>query len=541
MAIPFVNTELTHLTTLKMNDLAFIALKGCTAPKEYKLKSERSLAANVFSLFDYKKNDIKLSRFVVFTTDKITEVDALSPIVMQVTPRVFIADMTLMLSHLQKKSQTTGQPISSLVQGVLSTNIQAPLSVSCQHPMQGLVFFYHFQSLGIKGHFDSQTLFANKTYNNIPFTAWLTAAQNIENLCDQNNLYKQERKSFQQQLAKFRRFLDRLQLRSFGELKEVQFYEIQRRYRAFFGLLWKWTFQSGHPIAPSTQTDLFEHEQKSQPFDFPWLPWRPVKPTQLDFSLENALSTWQQIEPELEKNLFYLSKNSFLQNPRRILQLRWTLTLYDLSTHPITIGFKAPISMEKEKQTNFNTIKKQFSYGFDTFHSSLQEKAKELDFVNENLVISWRIEVTKTLIPSPVTLDLIFSTSETRKRWDAITEFNNKIKDSIKVYRSLPHHIFGQDFLEIDGVEADCDTVAINNHSTEHQLNPIYIYPQPIAIQASSIQWQKFLERSSHDWWQNTDSASSFRDYYICENKKGELIWAFRTDQDQWFQHGLFS
>jgi len=68
-------------------------------------------------------------------------------------------------------------------------------------------------------------------------------------------------------------------------------------------------------------------------------------------------------------------------------------------------------------------------------------------------------------------------------------------------------------------------------------FRPSLLLPQPIPL-TENVALKHGPERLSTGWW---DNQVMIRDYYIAHSKTGRWLWIFKTPEQQWFLHGLFS
>lgn len=495
----------------------------------------------VISLFDYGKKQDDFSRFVVFKTYCEESLFALSPDIMKISTHIYVADMTSMESYFRGASFRAKMSVQEFIEMVLAKDIHSFLSVSCEHPFQGLVLINHLLEKDVEGHFLSDSLFLKKLYPNISFKIWISTAKKLESIYSKNKILVSQRKDFHTNMKRFEKFLSHLKISNFGELKKVEFFEIQRRYKSFIGLLWKWSF----PVKDKNQKEeinLFNYSTYEYFKGFQWISYRFFENPVFHHFLDFPVSTWSLIEPHLKESLLKLSQDEEVKAPRRIMELVWTITLYDSSTYSLNIPFKYPLCVEEDANKEFKITLNQFLFAFEKFESLLKQKNEDLEFINVNLILGWSVEVTKTINPSRKTANLFDTLNRKNEEQEKIIDLERKISGEIKVYKSKPNHLYGLDFFE--------DNVALVNEEKKDtasslmdskSFKPFFIYSEPIVLNESEILYSRFLERSSTNWWVSRDIEDSFRDYYICETRDNNLIWAFKNYQEKWFKHGLFS
>jgi len=73
--------------------------------------------------------------------------------------------------------------------------------------------------------------------------------------------------------------------------------------------------------------------------------------------------------------------------------------------------------------------------------------------------------------------------------------------------------------------------------SQEAPHRPAFLLAQPAPLQ-QPVQLLPGLERIQSQWWQGLSSA---RDYMTAQSQDGRWLWVYRTEQQQWFIHGVFA
>ncbi|SEG40037.1 Y-family DNA polymerase [Vibrio hangzhouensis] len=69
------------------------------------------------------------------------------------------------------------------------------------------------------------------------------------------------------------------------------------------------------------------------------------------------------------------------------------------------------------------------------------------------------------------------------------------------------------------------------------KLRPTLLYPTPHPLE-QKVRVILGPERIVSGWW---DGHPVKRDYYVARTPQGQWLWIFRTEEKQWFVHGLFS
>lgn len=85
---------------------------------------------------------------------------------------------------------------------------------------------------------------------------------------------------------------------------------------------------------------------------------------------------------------------------------------------------------------------------------------------------------------------------------------------------------------------ADNSTLSTSIQSqgpTAHRPAFLFATPEPLQQQVRLLPG---LERIQSQWWQGHNEA---RDYLTAQSADGRWLWVYRTDQQQWFVHGVFA
>lgn len=494
----------------------------------------RCCVAKLLSLFNYnQKNSEELLPYVVFQSHQLEGLESLSPDMMKITDSVYVADLHIVKSYWQKMASSKSTDPTDLVSGVIKKFLpQCRLAVFCEHPFQGLVFFNHLKIQDGQGFFKSTSLFSKKVYQNMGWHPWFLSARQVHDCFEKNSCLKKERQNFQSQLQRFARFTERVDLQEFSSLEQAHFFEIQRRFKSFTGLLWKWTFPQGESDETPTLFN-FEHYQKLD--GFPWIPFINLEKTEVENWLEYPLSEWGPIAEVLFHDLEKLSQKRDLKAPFKILELRWTLTLFDMTPVEQRICFKYPLCLEQEREDDFAILVKQLSLAFDQFQAQLSEQARDMEVVNCPLVVGWTLSVEKKVVITAKSQYLDPEEQSFFLRKEELQQLSDKVKTSLQSYQIEESFIPGLDFSLKEMGESvpgpkDLELLDLPR--------PFYIFPKEKELEVTMIKNSQFLDRTASDWWNRQDSKDSYRDCFLCELHDRQFIFAYRDYRGRWFHYG---
>ena len=142
--------------------------------------------AELISLFHYNQRNEDFLPYVIFQTYHPDSLQCLSPDIMKLTDSIYVADLGIVKTYWQKVAHKRSLNISDLFEEIITKNLpDCTLSLFCDHPFQGLVFFNHLKVLNSRGSFRTDSLFAQKVYQNMGWYPWFLSARQIYDCLDQ--------------------------------------------------------------------------------------------------------------------------------------------------------------------------------------------------------------------------------------------------------------------------------------------------------------------------------------------------------------------
>lgn len=493
--------------------------------------------AEVISLFRYDSDPPQPYSYVIFATTHAQAVFHISPDIMQLQDHLFVADLTIVQSYWQKMASMQATPVIDCIEATLKQSApDLEISIACHHPFQGLVFYNHLQTIQANGCYRVDALFSQKIYRNMGWFPWMLAARQLEECFAKAGILQKERKAFNTKIKRLENFVSRMDLKEFHELKEAHFFEIQRRFSGFIGMLWKWTFPQAEKA--EEEPTLFNHHHYQRLKGFPWIPFFWDELPGRKNTLEYPIALWEHVEPVLLEDLNQLDHKILQNGHARVVEFSWTITLFDMDFCELKIPFRYPVVYHEEKKLEFPAVLKQFRFAFESLSKIWKDKAKESDFSNCQYVIAWTVAISKVIHVDQKSLLLFEDAHAQAMDLEEIKNLDNKLRSSIQVFRTHETFIGGYDFSQvaIDSKVSETETLGVQELT---KLQPFYISAKKEEIAPETIKFKKFLERSSSDWWLGVDENDSLRDYYICQLVNREVVFAFKDYKGNWFKYGV--
>lgn len=483
--------------------------------------------AKILSFFQNAED--KIPHFILVRAQECPELYRLTPRVMNLKEDLYLLDLNSSQKYWQQIAIQKKVDLSELIEEVLRETYGGEnLIVICEHPFQGLLLFQYFDQKKTTGIFYSETKISKNLYRALSWSHWANCAHLINQAFEKQNLLTKERKSAYSEIARLEKLMTSLGISSIGGMEQVDFEDLQRRFSVFIGHLWRWSFPD--KFKSNEDAPLLNFALDVAILDFPWVQFKINENPKVKTHLEFPLTDWNHVKPELEDSLIKISRQKELRSPYRVMEFIWILTLYDLEVCKLPIHFKFPLDMEKEKENDFSTLLIQFEFAFQELNEKLKEKYEETDHVNCAYIIGWELEASQIIYPTSSNNDLFDDWQNGQVKF---RDFQNKLKNPLQRFEVLNIHIPSLNFQLYQNEQEQ-------NLSTILRVQPFHLLATPKEISLDSIEFKRFIERTSSNWWQEGDEQSSYRDYYMCE-REGQIIYAYRDYQGKWYQHGIFS
>lgn len=491
----------------------------------------------VVSIFNREQSeDVSVYDYIVFKGNPLNTCFFLSPDVMQLGEFTFVIAINSTVKYWASQSDLVGVDTIVLMEKELELNLGEYSACFCHHPFQGLLFLNFLLFRDIRGLHTFNSRFSKTNYKRLEWKIWLFSCRQIYSCFDENNLMIKERKNFPSNLSKFERFTSRIGLDSTKSLKDVDADDMGRRFGVFVKSLWRWTNGAyDNDEAENGYQDIFTSTLMPSLDGFPWVAHKDPVHIEITNSLEYPISSWGQIEPFLGED-FQKIRNKVSQfSGLRIIQLKWLVMTYDGETVETSIDFKVPVCLVQQSETDFRAILLQFEYAFNDFQKELKDKVEDTDLPNCQVVLGWKIEISRKLEVSPENFQLMGA--DTLKFKSDIEELQNKLKADVKSFRTGRHSVPCLDHFQGDGAIGSSEAPLYQRIF----VKPMFVYPEPIVIEEDSVLEKEFLERTSSDWWESFDPHDTYRDYFICRLIDDRYYWVFKNARGNWYKHGIYS
>lgn len=394
--------------------------------------------------------------------------------------------------------------------------------IQCSHPWQGLFLLEHLPDQSAL--YDFKSSFCQNRAKEIPWEHWLKESETLL-LYLESHLKASRLQRFQSKKAQLLRAMDRLGLESVYDIKEADSSSMQKRFGFWVSKLWEWTFPEKEEELPLFQSfkDLNE---------FVWVPEKPrtfpIRHRALDYSVEQ----WDSLSPFLQEDFDYLKRKFFSQKKQSICEIEWTLELYNGTSIPLKVSFRNPYAIFSDAP-DFAIALAQSKYQFDAWQVDIKEEKSYSDYPEAYKVVSWKLEVTKSLFCELKEQNLSSHTES--MNYFKILDLENKLPKPVKQYRSKKSFL-----LTAHGTKAlEEDRLATEDlWKYAGSLRPLFKYKESKKINRLGTK-SYFLERNTRDWWTDKHPHHYNQDFFkLYQNRKWK--WISKSSTGEIFELGQF-
>ncbi len=458
--------------------------------------------------------------------------EALSTRMMRWKDDIWLVDLAATRSYWEAAARRRGLPLGdlwrSLVMGLLGEGGSAALA---RHPFQALLLARHLSTKKLPGFAQASEPLTQVLWKDL---TWATQWQVTEELLPHLTQLKDPRghpATFRQKLGLMQRSMRRLGLKLPWQLEGVDPLQVRRRFGALFGDLWDWCYGEAGPChSQASEASRWE----SRASDFPWSSFRFASDPSVSRALDYGINDWQAIEPWLREDLDKLCDLPQLGAKERIVELSWRLVFDDLSEKVLSVRFRHPHALQKERGTQ-TTALKQCLYAYEAMPRD--------ETIIPPPLVAWQLTVTERMTPTAVGLTLF---GEGDGQDDTLLALENRLK------LALTRHAVCEDWLPEDSQMTASGgdswpslpprTESMPSLGALARARPLFLYeqPQPFDPKAKEL---RFLERTMSKWWRtgHEPGRRTTRDYFRATGAQEKDFWVFRDGQGRWFVHGVFA
>lgn len=347
-----------------------------------------------------------------------------------------------------------------------------------------------------------------------------------------NHIKKSEQAELGRAIGKWERFLERMKISRPFEILSIKQDSLERRFGKWIGRVWDWTFRNFRMgVEVAEQGDLFQTNFGMVEISFPWHGIEQKEQPQVKRFLEFPLLDWDPMVELLKEDMHKLLKENRELKNQRVTKMNWVVTLENLEEHSCSIIFRNPHSLVDDAP-DFETTLFQAYYSYLSMMKKIEEREDSLDFPIKMATMGWRITVTESMRVAHKNEDML-SGSVSSVRLD----MENKLPLSLESFglkpSFFPETSYGHQNEDYLGEKLPWLAGA--------KRKPLFVFRniEPLVLEGNYK--RTFLERVSCLWWQGANPEMGERDYYLIEDEKGIMWWAYQDPMGGWYKHGLFS
>ena len=497
------------------------ASSPCTRNR-FMSKPNSSSNAQVIQLNQLTEADDFPAYVAIYSEQMAANPFALSPTVMQWSDRILLCRVNdceqFWLAQKQKHSFDLEQLFDPILRYHHGDDYVA---VFANHPWQCLVYLafqIHQQARGI---YFLQSLLNRNIYQLLEWEFWFAPQDDLIMHLETSRAKRFNAASFRARQGQLKRFINRIGLAGPFELKQADHQAMTRRFDAWAGKIWRWTF--------ATEPDLQ---------GFPWIALASAQKPTVSRDLEYPLNQWCTIEVLLCEDFERLCEQFKCDQSEHINRILWQITLFNYQKICVELSFRHPYSLHRESPT-FKTALYQAWYVYDDLMQKLQARDKDLDLPESMPFIAWRVEICERIHLPPILWGL-FSDTGTDVQLQDLCELQNKLSVPIETYHCAASFYPEQSFEARSPGKIAEPSFDYHQWSSSSSYRPLFYYESPTEIEAPTVNPEIFLERCASRWWLYEDSEQQNRDYYVLKDTRGRASWVYRSFDGRWFKQGEY-
>jgi hypothetical protein len=455
----------------------------------------------------------------------------ISPHWMKWGERCYLLDLKSVTSYWQQHQEYRNKETKEIFSILLKKTFAGPfLLVFALNPWKGALLLTYLQEQQDWGVHSSSAPNMQTLLDNMPIHYWF---QQAEFLWRQHQSYYRahfgDSYHFQK---KFKRFLDRLSIKRFSQMKNVDHYSIKKRFGLLLGTLWKWSFE---------QLDQSEHDS-ALPKYFPWFPQPPQETFSIKKNLDYPLYYWEQIPPFLKEDLDRLNRQ--LENKEILVtQIDWSVTFANNKVKQLHIHFRHPCDL-KQQEPHYTPVIKQLGFAFEAYQAQSQQQIDDYEITGDIAIISWKLDISHYLQITPQPQSLFDHHKEQQDYLSRIQALENQLPVAIEHFKLNHSYLWFESFALNLEYHKQSEIHQDNKRWSANGLSrPLFIYtrPQMIQLKPNPYRPHYFLNRLCHNWWQNGENLTYEKDFFLIKQDSA-FLWASPLKQSfQWMLYGPFS
>ena len=456
--------------------------------------------------------------------EKILQALSTSVMLWSAAENIWLMDLRPFVSYWQLRAQAARLPLASLLRKVLQQALPSLLeqrqdilelspsfrAACAPSPWQALLLLLSLRERKTKACVFWEQDFARTLYRELTWSVWWQAIEQVG-----PHLIKKEQKIFGQSVQRLAAAVERLGFVSVQHMKVLNFAGMRRRFGKWCAEAWQWTFaqEAGNAGLFST---------------FPWQNFILTQPIEIVRYLECPVALWEQIAPLLSEDLDRLCEQSQWAQDAQVTKLHWKVTFDDLAILSIPIEFRHPHDLRKQKGAHQTTLLQAY-YSF---------KQRITDLLDGDppypLVLSWRLQLTETLVIASWVKDLFGELAENTDQ--DLLQLENELAIPLQRFADREDWVPEASFAPQAHFPAPAEHVSCRLLA---RRRPLFLYKE---VQSCVLGGQKpiFLENTMAKWWLQPEDGAWQRQYYKRVDEKNQAFWVYQDSTGRWVTHGNY-